>query len=325
MNVSVIISTYNRCESLRRTLQTCCELEIPRGVTWELLVVDNNSHDATRQVCESFAGRLPLRHTFEPRQGVSCARNRGVAETTAPIVMFTDDDIDVDQQWLASLYNAVERHPEISIFGGRIFPRWEQPPPAWVQENSESMLRPLVAHLDLGDQEKVLTDTCAAPWGPSMVFRRSVLTPRFRFREDVGRNGQNHIRAGETELIQRLVKAGHQRLYVPQAIVYHRNPPDCATERFVFAYYMGAGITEMRLQGAPAATNLWAGVPRYYWVKFMRHSFQYALSRWTKPSPTWVRAEIDAAKNWGRITELRRLRAQPGLFPHRTRPSFVKL
>jgi len=42
-SVSVIICTYNRDESLWRTLQTCCDLVIPDGVTWELLVVDKTA------------------------------------------------------------------------------------------------------------------------------------------------------------------------------------------------------------------------------------------------------------------------------------------
>jgi glucosyl-dolichyl phosphate glucuronosyltransferase len=318
MNASVIVCTYNRCDSLRRTLRTLCHLEIPVGVTWELMVVDNNSRDATRAVSESFARQLPLRYIFEPRQGVNRARNHGLAEATGQIVMYTDDDVDVDRQWLASLWDAATRHPEISIFGGRIFPLWEQTPPVWLVENSESILRTLVAHFDLGNQEKVLTDACAAPWGTNMAFRRSVFAGRFRFREDLGRKGRNHVRAGETDLIQRLVKAGHKRLYVPGAIVYHRNPPDCGTERFVFAYYMGAGMTEMRLNGAPAAARLWAGAPRYFWLRLMQRSVQYAAFRWTAPSHTWLRAEIDAARNWGRITESRRLREQSSRARHRS-------
>ena len=86
MNVSVILCTYNRCETLRKTLQTFGDLEIPKGVTWELLVVDNSSGDATRQVCESFAGRLPRRYLFESRQGQSCAWNGGIHEAAAPLI-----------------------------------------------------------------------------------------------------------------------------------------------------------------------------------------------------------------------------------------------
>ena len=312
MDVSVIICTYNRCESLRQMLQSICDLEIPGNMTWELLLVDNNSNDATRQVCESFAGRLPLRYLFEPRQGVSRARNLGIAEATAPLLFFSDDDVTMDKNWFTNLWKAAERHPEIGIFAGRILAIWESTPPSWLRDSTRSMLRLVSTHLDLGDGEEIVTRIGRGPWGPNMALRKSLLGDRFRFREDLGRTAQRnvHVRAGETELIERLFKLGHKGLYVGKAIVHHHNPPEHATERYVFAYYRGAGKTEIRLRGAPAGGRLWFGVSRYFWLKVVKHAFQYTMFRWTRPPEVWLRAEIDMAKNWGRILELRRLRKQ---------------
>ena len=310
MDVSVIICTYNRCESLRKTLQTFCDLEIPKDATWELLVVDNNSDDTTRQVCESFAGRLPLLYLFEPRQGQSCARNRGIKETTAPILLFSDDDVNVDKKWLAVLWKAAELHADVSIFGGKILPVWEETPPAWLEENSKAMLRLVCTYLDLGDEERAFNESCAGPWGANMAFRRSVFTDRFPFREELGLNGRDNARGEETDMIQRLFKRGCKGLYVPQAIVYHRNPPERATERYVVAYYKGAGMTDIRHRGVPPGGRLWFGLSRYFWLKVVKHAVQYTIFRWTRPPEIWLRAEIDMAKNWGRIRELRRLREQ---------------
>jgi len=309
MDVSVIICTYNRCESLRKTLRSICNIEIPASVTWELLVVDNNSSDATRQVCESFADRLPLRYLFEPRQGVSRARNIAIDNTEAPLLFFSDDDVTVDKNWFVNLWMAAKRHPEISIFGGRIIGVWEKTPPPWLKKTARSMLRVVSTHLDLGDEEQIVRRIDKGPWGPNMAFRRSLLGDHFRFSEDFGRTGQSnsHVRGGETELIQRLFNLGHKGLYVGKAIVYHRNPPAHATERYVFCYFRGAGKTEVRLNGGPSAGRLWFGVPRYFWVKLVKHALQYAISRWTMPPEIWLRAEIDMAKNWGRVLELRRL------------------
>ncbi len=82
MDISVIVCTHNRSAALRQTLLSLSEMETPQNLCWEILVVDNNSTDDTRQVVESFhAGLLPnLRYIFERRQGLSFARNRGVAE-----------------------------------------------------------------------------------------------------------------------------------------------------------------------------------------------------------------------------------------------------
>lgn len=312
MDVSVIICTYDRCESLRQTLESICELEIPDAVKWELLVVDNNSNDATRQVCKSFAGRLPLRCLFEPRQGVSRARNFAIAEAVAPLLFFSDDDVTMTKDWFVNLWEAVERHPEISIFAGRIIGVWENNSPLWLKKTAKSVLRLVSTHLDLGDQEQIISTIDKGPWGPNMAFRKSLLGDQFRFSEEFGRTGQRnkHVRGGETEMIQRLFQLGHKGLYVGRAIVYHRNSPANATEWYVFSYFRGAGKTEIRLKGAPPDGRPWFGVARYFWWKLVKHSLQYTILRWTSPPEIWLRAEIDLARNWGRVRELRRLRKQ---------------
>ena len=312
MDVSVIICTYNRCDSLRQTLESLCQVDIPPGVRWELLLIDNNSTDATAQVCESFSGRLPLRYVFEGQQGVSYARNRGIAEAAAPLLFFSDDDVTMDKGWFVNLWNATEHHPEIGIFGGRIIGVWENGAPPWLKRTARSMLRLVSTHLDLGEEEQIVTRIDKGPWGPNMALRKSLLAERFRFSTNFGRTGQRkmHVRGGETELILRLFKLGHKGLYVGRATVYHRNPRANATERYVFSYFRGAGKTEMRLTGGPTDARLWFGAPRYFWLKVAKHAIQYVMLRWTSPPEMWLRAEINLARNWGRIIELRRLRRQ---------------
>ena len=102
MDISVIICSYNREDSLRKTLTRLCDLEIPPHLSWELLLVDNNSTDGTRQVCESFIPKLPVRYLFEPLQGVNRARNRAVAEAAGQLLLFTDDDVNMDRNWIAA-------------------------------------------------------------------------------------------------------------------------------------------------------------------------------------------------------------------------------
>lgn len=317
MDVSVIICTYNRCESLRQTLRSICELEIPDGVTWELLVVDNNSHDATRHVSESFAGRLPLRYLFEPRQGASHARNRAIPNAAAPLLFFSDDDVTLDRHWFVNLWQATKQHPEIGIFAGRIIGVWEDASPSWLKNNAKSMLRLVSAHLDLGDAEQFIDKIDKGPWGANMALRKSLLGDQFRFSVQFGRIGKEsvHVRAGETEMIQRLFQVGHKGLYVGKAIVYHRNPISHATERYVFSYFRGAGKTEIRLAGTPPSGKLWLGAPRYFWLKVAKHALQYTIFRWTRPPEVWLRAEIEWGKNWGRLLESRRVRKYSEVHP----------
>src|SRR5436305_8400951 len=132
-DVSVIISTYNRCEMLPAALESILAQETA-GTRYELIVVDNNSTDKTREVVESFIarGHANLRYVFEGKQGLSHARNAGIAAARAPIIAFTDDDVRAASDWVASIKRVFDEHPEVDFVGGKVLPRWEAEPPSWL-------------------------------------------------------------------------------------------------------------------------------------------------------------------------------------------------
>src|SRR5215469_2479676 len=101
--ISVVICTHNRCKLLKDTLVSLAQMAKPEGLPWELLVVDNNSSDQTKEVVESFSGGCELKpqYVFERAPGLSHARNRGVKESRADIISFLDDDVIVASDWLA--------------------------------------------------------------------------------------------------------------------------------------------------------------------------------------------------------------------------------
>ena len=115
INFTVSICTYNRADSLKRTLESFCAAEKP-GVPWELLIIDNNSKDGTPAIVKQFEERLPLRYIFEGVQGPSAARNRAVDEFCGNTLLFTDDDVRIDAGWLRAYEQAVRmfRRPAIS-------------------------------------------------------------------------------------------------------------------------------------------------------------------------------------------------------------------
>ena len=84
MKITVILCTYNHCQSLRRALESAAALRLPESDEWEVLVVDNNSNDKTREVVQNFCCRYPgrFRYVFEQRQGKSQALNAGVSGGT---------------------------------------------------------------------------------------------------------------------------------------------------------------------------------------------------------------------------------------------------
>src|SRR5262245_30253525 len=106
--ISIIIPTYNRAGLLKGTLESVQSLRIPQGWRAEVVVVDNNSTDQTAMVVAETdkMERIPIRCVIEPRQGTSNARNRGILESTFSDLVFFDDDVMVDPDWLEGYVEA---------------------------------------------------------------------------------------------------------------------------------------------------------------------------------------------------------------------------
>src|ERR1051325_4831957 len=104
--IAVILATHNRAADLNQTLSTFTALQVPAGLAWELVIVDNASRDETRQVSERWKDRLPIRYLFVGELGKSAALNRAFDETNAELALLTDDDVNVDSDWLAAYHRA---------------------------------------------------------------------------------------------------------------------------------------------------------------------------------------------------------------------------
>src|SRR6188768_2062989 len=104
-DVSVVVSTYNRRQTLPRAIESLLDQRVPPSLRYEIIVVDNNCTDATRDLIADYLRRFPkvVRYAFEGRQGVSNGRNAGVRAARSPIVAFTDDDNVASRTWVATI------------------------------------------------------------------------------------------------------------------------------------------------------------------------------------------------------------------------------
>lgn len=223
-DISVVIPTFNRGRQLEPLLESLLAQEA-RGVRYEVVVVDNNSTDDTRTVVAAMAARAPeglLRYVFEPRQGVSYARNTGVAQTTAPIMAFLDDDGVAGPDWVWSMKRAFDEHPEADCIGGRIVPRWVRARPSWLTAPHWGPIavqdRPARAWLNARQASACLLSA-------NLGVRRAAFDAVGGFSPDYPRNQDR-----EFEL--RLWRAGRQGLYLPEMTVTVDVPAERLTQRY---------------------------------------------------------------------------------------------
>src|SRR5689334_13047707 len=106
LKATILICTWNRADSLRRTLESLVAMQPPAPGSWEVLVVNNNSSDDTDATVDGFRDRLPIRRITERAQGLSNARNAGARAAQGEYLVWTDDDVIVDRSWLTKYVEA---------------------------------------------------------------------------------------------------------------------------------------------------------------------------------------------------------------------------
>lgn len=218
-DVSIIICSYNRAESLKDTLKSINELDISDEITVELLVVDNNSSDDTKKTVLNFikSSDIPAQYLFETQQGLSHARNLGIKHANGQIILFTDDDVLPEKNWLIEMKTAMDEY-DCMASGGYISPIWESSKPEWLTERFYGYLA--VKTDTSGPKEIAKGDEL--PFGANMGFRREAFAKYGYFDITRGRKGTNLASGEDGEFFQRMINAGERIYYFPDSRVQHK-------------------------------------------------------------------------------------------------------
>jgi glycosyltransferase involved in cell wall biosynthesis len=289
MFVTVAICTFNRAESLGRTLDSLAAMQVPDNITWELVIVNNNCTDHTDHVIKGYHDRLPVRREFESRPGLSNARNRAIAVAKGEYIIWTDDDVAVDTGWLRAYVSAFRRWPEAAVFGGRVVPIYEEPVARWVIGSEDSTFC-VYAIRNFGNNVQPLSIAeHRLPFGANFAIRARE-QEAYLYDPNLGVAPNRHRVAEETDVITRLLESGATGYWLPEAVVEHFIGRERQTIRYVTNFFMGAGETDA-FQGAAAAaaTPFWFGVPRRAWSRLIVWGSLYHLHRLISPGPVWVR------------------------------------
>jgi len=295
-DLSVIVPTYRRLELLTRTLGSLLSQHAP-GVQYEVLVVDNNSGDDTRGAVEAIAcEHRNVRYLFEPRQGVSHARNAGIGAARAPLIAFIDDDVEASETWVAAIRTAFESHPEIDCLGGPIRPRWAAPLPAWL---TPMFWAAVALQSDKGDP----------PYIDANHATPCLMTANFACRREalqqVGGFATTYRRDEDRELQLRLWAAGKRGLFVGDVVVTTEVPRDRLTKAYHRRFYtrVGASHARMRyLESVDAAGRLIRDAPKRASVQgtapfVYRYLFGHmARLLWNTLTLRWHRAFYDETR-----------------------------
>jgi glycosyltransferase involved in cell wall biosynthesis len=284
-SVSIVVATLDRPNELRECLSHLTLQETNR--TAEIIVVDNHpDSNLTPPVIAEFSG---VRLVVERRRGLAYARNKGFLASRGEIVVATDDDVIAPPDWLEKLLDPFA-NSEVMVVTGNILP--------WRLETAAQRLFEAYGGLGRGGQRRVACGewfrqcrTAVPTWSlgatANAAFRASIFShPRIGLMDEALGPGMPSGVGEDTYLFYKVLKAGYNIVYEPDAWVWHKHRRDLpALRRQIFNYSKGHvayHLTTLLRDGDwRALINLAVLLPGTHVRRALRHLFgrsDYPLS-----------------------------------------------
>ena len=275
--ISVIIPTYNRSELLRNAVLSLLNQDVSE-ITFEIIVVDNNSSDNTEAAVQLLGASNPgkLRYIFEPQQGNANARNAGIQNAQGSIIGFIDDDVVVEGNWLKSLKAIFHTRHDLSFVGGRVLPQWSGPLPSWLSPEHWSPL----ALLDYGQHELAISgENPPGLLTANIAFRRTVFDEVGMFSPNLQRVKDGIGSLEDHEFLLRVCRSGKKGRYDPDLVARAPVDSERLTKDYHRRWHTGHGRfyaimrdpewerTSLRLFGVPLHLYRQTMMNGFVWIK----------------------------------------------------------
>lgn len=299
--ISVIMATYNGAEVLQQTLDALCRLA-PTKEEVEFVIVDNASTDSTQEILAQYQDRLPIVLRSETRQGKSFAIHTGISASSGEYLVFTDNDVIPNEQWLVNYEALFETQPDYGVFMGAIRPHWMKTPPDWLQTLSDKGRA--------GGCTNLAQDNGPAPYylakGANFGIRRDVLTA-VSFREDLWIAGKNEVGGEDTDFVKKAVEAGYLAWFSSDLMVKHIIRPDEMTLRYLWRRYVRIGRSMAAIDSQPVSqTSMLLGYPRWVVSEMIKRSIKIVGLGLTGQAQQAATELTELAMQYGKFSQYKR-------------------
>lgn len=262
--ITIIIASYNRAPILDKSLTNLATLDTD-GIELSIVVVDNNSSDSTSEVIASHLDKLPLVHLHEANPGKNNAINKALNECELnDVVLFTDDDISPNANWLKTVAKSIHDYPETSVFGGPVQMIWPASTPEWIKSVEDNVY----PQHDRGEQPHLYPEK-TTPIGVNFWVRKEIFTKHgFRYDGKIGPTPKikKRIMGSETSFLLMLKKAGFHIQYIPGDSVGHYVTPDQITRTYVLNRARTHGRFLARIGHPFSKVELYRQNKLFWWI-----------------------------------------------------------
>lgn len=245
MKPTIIIPTRNRASDLKIAINSI--IKQTYSDEFEVIIVDNASTDNTLQVYEEVNRGKPehiiFKYIYENVLGLLSGRHKGALSASNEILIFIDDDIKADSNWLTSIMWAF-KEKEIDMVGGPSYPMYEGVPQEWEkrlwQMSDEEKYCSYYSLIDLGDKGKYTDPNFV--WGLNFSITKKALLKCGGFHPDCMPSEMQKFQGdGETGLTEKFKSLGYKAWYSPGARVGHLVSKDRLTLNYIYkrTFYQG--------------------------------------------------------------------------------------
>ena len=289
MDFTVAIPTYNGAQRLPQLIERLRSQIGTEHFSWRILVIDNNSSDATAAIIKSYQAKhesyqqvplpspqpVPVDYAFEARQGAAFARVSAMEVATSPWVGFLDDDVIPDLNWVAAAYAFGQSHPQAGAYGGQIHGTFEIDPP----ENF-NRIKSFLAIRERGDSaHRYNPDTLSLPPSAAWVVQTRAWKDNVSSQPKLGgRANGSMVQGDDYEPLLHLHRANWEIWYNPAMHVYHQIPKHRLERGYLMPLSRGCGLCICQLR----MINTQSWLRPIIWLKLVLSNLRRVILHWLK-------------------------------------------
>lgn len=220
--ITIIICAYNSQNTLEEIIKSIVNQEGYNLYIDKFLLIDNNSSDNTKKIIKKYEKKFfNIKYFFEPKQGLSYARLKGVLNTKSEWIAFIDDDNILNKNWIKEAINYIEKHPEIGVFNGAVIPKIRE------KLNNKEKIHLKIAYKALActhlKKEDIKNGFNRSNFGAGLVARTKELKKLATqgWLRKTGRKGKKVSSGEDTEMINYIISKGFKTGFNDKMIISH--------------------------------------------------------------------------------------------------------
>lgn len=246
--LTVCICTYNGGKRIGKVLDSL-QQQININFDWELIIVDNNSTDETKQIIKKYKNNslkgVPLKYCIEKKQGLAYARRCGIREAQGDLIAFLDDDNIPSHDWVFQVFKFGMEHPQAGAYGGQIHGKFEEEPP----QGFDSIARYyalITGNKTYCYNEKYKnTRKKLFPPGAGIVVRKKAWQKSVPDKQNIiGVSGESlDSKSEDVEFLSYIFYDAWELWFNHKMLIYHVIPKSRFSREYIMEFFKGIGLS----------------------------------------------------------------------------------